>query len=90
MRFTPKVLEFLGYDPYPPELTSLGHHIKQIRRIRGIGIKKLAIRLGIDPGTLAKWEKSEVSPRNVHRKLAKRISQWVTTSQTPRKGIRRS
>ena len=36
---------------------ALGQQIKQYRRKQGLSIKKLAKQLGIDPTTLARWEK---------------------------------
>ncbi len=53
---TPKIIEFLGYDPFPEISTTFGQEIKQYRRIKGLSIKKFAKQLGADPTTLARWE----------------------------------
>ena len=59
----PKIIEFLGYDPLQSNATTLGERIKQYRIQKGLSLRKLAKGLGIDPGTLARWEGGEVKPR---------------------------
>ena len=68
LRFIPKIIEFLGYDPFPRTATSIGQQIKQYRRKNGMSIKKLALRLGIDPATLARWERGEGLPKTKLRR----------------------
>ncbi len=45
------------------KVTTLGEKIKQYRIQKGLSLRKLAKELGIDPGTLARWERSEANPR---------------------------
>ena len=66
----PKIIEFLGYDPSQSNATTLGERIKRYRIQKGLSLRKLAMELGIDPGTLARWEKGGVEPRG---KLKERI-----------------
>jgi len=63
LRFISKVIEFLGYDPFPNSAESVGEKIKQYRRKKDFCIKKLARMLSIDPGTLGRWERGEIEPR---------------------------
>lgn len=56
LRFSPKIIEFLGYDPFPQADSTLGKKLRQYRWKEGLSIKKLAKALGIDPTTLARWE----------------------------------
>ncbi len=58
----PKVFEFLGRDPFPEEASTWGESVKMYRRMRGLSIKKLAKEWGIDPTTLARWEKGDSLP----------------------------
>jgi transcriptional regulator with XRE-family HTH domain len=59
LEFLPRILSFLGYDPSSDHAPTLGEKIKRYRRINGLSIKKLAQQLGIDQGTLARWEKGQ-------------------------------
>jgi ribosome-binding protein aMBF1 (putative translation factor) len=57
--FLPKLIAWLGYDPFP-EPTTAGEEIVAMRRRRGLSRKKLARQLVIDETTLKKIEKSEM------------------------------
>jgi transcriptional regulator with XRE-family HTH domain len=62
LRYIPKIIEFLGYTLYEKTPKTLGESIINARRLSGITQKELAIRLGIDPGTLSNWEKGKDRP----------------------------
>jgi len=62
LRFLPKIIAFLGYDPFPETASTLGQKIKQYRRKKGLSIKKLAREMGIDPTTLSRWERGRSNP----------------------------
>ena len=52
---------FLGYDPRPvPD--GLGQVLFHLRQGRGQSQADLAAELGIDPGTLARWERMAAQP----------------------------
>jgi transcriptional regulator with XRE-family HTH domain len=51
----PAIIRFLGYDPAPPAST-LPDRLVAVRRKLGLTQRKMAKRLGIDPGTLQSWE----------------------------------
>ena len=59
----PKVIEFLGHNPLQSNATTLGERIKQYRIQKGLSLRRLAEELGVDPGTLTRWEREEVEPR---------------------------
>jgi len=59
----PKINEFLGYNPLISKVTTFGERIKQFRLIKGLSLRKLAMQLGIDSTTLARWERDESIPR---------------------------
>ena len=61
IRMWPTVIRFLGYYPFPKPQT-LSDRLIAFRRLRGLSIKELARQLGIDEGTLAKWENGEREP----------------------------
>jgi len=58
----PKIIEFLGYSPYIEASEVLGEKIITFRMIYGLSQERLARYLGIDPGTLARWERDEKQP----------------------------
>jgi len=58
----PKIIEFLGYDPFEKKADNLAERIKDFRRIRGLSRKNLAEQLGIDLSTLEGWETGKHQP----------------------------
>jgi len=58
----PKIIEFLGRDPFENNADSLAERIKDFRRVRELSRKKLADQLGIDPSTLEGWETGKHQP----------------------------
>ena len=57
----PRIIEFLGYDPYPPP-RCLAERLKSYRRATGLLQRELAAKLKIPRGTLAGWERVNSSP----------------------------
>ena len=57
----PKIIEFLGYDPFP-EPTPLGEQLKRYRLINELTQRELAKRLKVSPDTVRSWEKSRNEP----------------------------
>jgi transcriptional regulator with XRE-family HTH domain len=58
----PKIIEFLGYDPFEPLSESLSEKIKAYGPVHGLSQKNLAEQLGVDQTTLAGWERGEHTP----------------------------
>jgi transcriptional regulator with XRE-family HTH domain len=74
LRFVPRIVEFLGYTPDDTKPESLGQRIVAFRRLRGLTQKGLAQRLGVNPSTIASWERGEHRPS---RRLANMLSKAV-------------
>ncbi len=53
----PKVFDFLGYTPLQRNKTTLRGKIRQYRIENGLSLRRSAKEVGVDPGTLAKWER---------------------------------
>ena len=65
LAWLPGIIGFLGYDPRPlPEAFSgrLKHH----RVGLGMSQESFARRLGVDPGTLGRWESGRRQPQGEH------------------------
>ena len=58
----PKIIEFIGCDPFEPRDESLADKFKAYRRVHGLSQKKLAELLEVDQTTLAGWERGEHLP----------------------------
>jgi DNA-binding XRE family transcriptional regulator len=62
IRFWPRIIQFLGYDPNP-EPIDLPQELFSARRRRGLSIRDLAKQLGVDPETLRRWGRGIRIPR---------------------------
>lgn len=51
--WVPSILRFIGYNPWPEPTTS-GQALKRYRHRQGITQEELAVRLTVDPSTLAR------------------------------------
>ncbi len=70
VRYLPRIIEFLGFDPFPPPHT-FGERIVTKRRVLGLSRK----RLGVDEGALARWERGAVLPRG---KQCRRMQKFLS------------
>ncbi len=59
LRFLPGILRFLGYPPWTGD-GSTGERLFAYRRERGLSQTALARLLGVDPGTLSRWERGRL------------------------------
>jgi transcriptional regulator with XRE-family HTH domain len=75
LRLIPKIIEFLGYDPYETIPMSLGEEIITFRRRHGFSQKKLAHLLGIDLTTICSWERGKNQPS---KRLLDRLNSLFT------------
>ncbi len=68
----PKIIEFLGRDPFEAEAGSLAEKLKNYRRVQGLSQKKFAEQLKVDFTTLAGWERGihEPSKRLLNKLIA--------------------
>ena len=83
IHYFPRILKFLGYDPFPVAL-SLADKLRAARRTLGLTQKNFAKRLGVDPVTLRKWEQGKAQPNRLSRKIIKKFSsslrnQWFVS-----------
>jgi transcriptional regulator with XRE-family HTH domain len=58
----PKIIKFLGYVPFNLQPKTLGGKLLTYRKVLGVSQKELAQKLGVDPSTLARWERDEGKP----------------------------
>ena len=61
VRYLPRIIEFLGYQPFPAPQT-LAEKLLACQRCLGLSRKRMANRLGVDEATLARWENGESFP----------------------------
>ena len=54
--FIPKIIQFLGYTHWDGKARNPGERLKAHRWAGGLTQEEMARRLGVDPGTLARWE----------------------------------
>jgi len=65
----PKVIKFLGYDPFPPPRT-LAEKVRRYRLLHGLTQRQLATRLHLAADTVRSLERGLHRPgKRVHRKL---------------------
>jgi len=69
----PGVVRFLGHYPYPPA-GSFSDKLMAVRRKLGLSRKAMATRLGVDPTTLASWEKGK---RRASTKLQRTVADFL-------------
>ena len=60
-RHMPAIIGFLGYNPLPPATTPAVALVRH-RTILGLSQEQAALKIGVDPSTLAKWERGEREP----------------------------
>lgn len=66
VRMLARIIDFLGYNPFPEPVT-LGELIVAKRRSLGIARKRLAWALGVDENALKAWEPDEKLLPGKHR-----------------------
>ena len=78
LRFLPKIIEFLGYDPAGSGATrSLSERLKGQRRTLGLSRRRLAALLGIDESNLTGWETGKHLPT---KKSLERLSGFLSSN----------
>jgi DNA-binding transcriptional regulator YiaG len=70
IHYFPRILKFLGYDPFPASVT-LADKLLAARRTFGLTQKAFAERLVVDPVTLRKWEQGRARPNRCSLKIIK-------------------
>ena len=80
IRHMPAIIRFLGYNPLP-EVDGWGTRLVRCRSTLGLTQKETARGLGVDPGTLARWERGEREPTGAFLERVKRFLQDGETRQ---------
>jgi len=60
-KYMPKVIQFLGYDPFPVPKT-LSERLKRYRLMHGLTQRELAKKLRVSPDALRDWEADRHKP----------------------------
>ena len=79
IQFMPAVIEFLGYDPEPPQCTTVADRLLAKRRALGVTQRTAARYLGVDPSTWSSWESGGTIMAIAHREL---IAQFIGLPET--------
>jgi len=62
VQFVPRIVAFLGYDPFGPPPDGFPGQIKGARFAAGLSRRQLAAAIRVHPGTVAEWERGEANP----------------------------
>ena len=74
IRYLPAIIHFLGYDPQP-SVDSFPDRLATARRTLGLSQRKMAEKLGVDPGALQGWEAGRNQPTGKSLDIIGRILQ---------------
>lgn len=78
----PGILRFLGYDPYPPPLTTLPERMFAARRCLGLYPMQMAIRFGVNERTWRDWELGHHKP---YQRRVEALERLLADAQTEAK-----
>ena len=73
IRYWPKIIELLGCDPLANKEGTLGERLQARYRELGVPRKRAAARLGIDEGTLLRYERGKWRPGKRHAGIIERF-----------------
>ena len=72
IRYIPAIIRFLGYYPQA-SVDSFPDRLATARRTLGLSQRKLAEKLGVDPGTLQGWEAGRHQPTGKSLEIIGRV-----------------
>ncbi|MGB6690746.1 MAG: helix-turn-helix transcriptional regulator [Terracidiphilus sp.] len=75
VRYTPAIIQFLGYNPLPAA-SSLAERLAAARRALGLSQRMMAQKLGVDPTTLMGWEAGRHQPTKKSIELIGKVPQF--------------
>ena len=81
----PAIISFLGYNPLP-EVEGLGGRLVRQRTSLGLTQSEAAKLIGIDPSTLARWERGEKAPTGLLQARIERFLKEGDAADTRRAG----
>jgi transcriptional regulator with XRE-family HTH domain len=70
--YMPAIIQFLGYNPVPPA-DGWADRLVQGRTALGLTQREAAQHIGVDPSTLARWERGEREPTGAFAARAERF-----------------
>ncbi len=73
LHLRPRVIEFLGHDPYPPVAETVGQKMRAKRQVLGLSIEQMARRVGVDESSWGNWERDEIILHREHRVVVARF-----------------
>src|SRR5262245_42543626 len=73
IRYFPRILKFLGYDPFPASV-ALADKLRATRRRLGLTQTAFAEQLEVDPVTLRKWEQDKARPNKRSLKIIEKFN----------------
>lgn len=82
LEYMPAIIRFLGYNPLP-QSESWAERLLRCRTAQGITQKEAAVRIGVDQGTLARWERGERQPTGRYLAQALRFTSQVEAISLP-------
>lgn len=62
IQYYPKIIQFLGYNPFPVNTETIGGRIRKYRIEHGLSHKKLGACIGVDASTIHSWEENKTTP----------------------------
>ena len=86
IRYMPVIIRFLGYNPLP-EPKTLAEHLVRRRTTLGLSQKQAAAEMGVDPFTLAGWERGEREPAGAH---LERVNGFLVETERQSLSVRRA
>lgn len=66
IQYAPKIIEFLGYNPYKVETETMGGRVKNYRVLHGLSHKKMGKIMGVDGATISTWETGKYVPQGAN------------------------
>ena len=73
IQFYPKIIKFLGYNPFPVNIETLAGRIKNYRITQGLSHKKFGQKIGVDASTISTWEEGKHKPTSKMTKILEEI-----------------
>ncbi|WP_133162567.1 helix-turn-helix domain-containing protein [Flavipsychrobacter stenotrophus] len=71
--FCPRIIQFLEYNPFPADTSTLTGRLKMYRIEHGLSQRAFAELSGLDESSICVWEKNEKQPVPSKRKILENI-----------------
>jgi transcriptional regulator with XRE-family HTH domain len=83
VRHWPAIIAWLGYYPFPEPVTP-AEKLVAYRREHGLSQAELAEKLGVDGGSITRWERDGVVQKMRDRRAVAELLEWTATEQALR------